>query len=281
VVIVPGRWSGADLAYQAEHTATMLVNNAGFNCLSARVLVTHAGWPQRQSFLDALAAALARIGARRAYYPGADERRHAFLIDHPGARVIGEGETGAPGWALVEGVDPERTDDICFTTEAFCGLCAETALPAPNAAEFTRVAVDFCNDVLWGSLSATVLVHPSSLTDSATNSAVHRAVADLRYGAVGVNLWHAIAFALGTTTWGAYPGHPLTDIQSGRGVVGNAYMFDRPQKSVVRGPFRVRPQPAWFATSANQLEVMRRLVAYEADPAPWRLPALGRAALRR
>ena len=61
---------------------------------------------------------------------------------------------------------------------------------------------------------------------------------DLRYGAIGVNVWHALAFAMGSTTWGAYPGHSRTDIESGTGVVGNAAMFDRPQKSVVRGPFR-------------------------------------------
>src|SRR5581483_10159571 len=38
VIIVPGRWTIAELQYQAEHVATMLVNNAGFNCLAARVI---------------------------------------------------------------------------------------------------------------------------------------------------------------------------------------------------------------------------------------------------
>ena len=46
VIVVPGRWSIAELRYQAEHVATMLVNNAGFNCISARVVVTHAAWPR-------------------------------------------------------------------------------------------------------------------------------------------------------------------------------------------------------------------------------------------
>ncbi len=46
VIVVPGTWSIAELRYQAEHVATMLVNNAGFNCVSARVVVTHAAWPR-------------------------------------------------------------------------------------------------------------------------------------------------------------------------------------------------------------------------------------------
>ncbi len=46
IVIVPGKWSIPELRYQAEHIATMLVNNAGFNCISARVVITHDAWPR-------------------------------------------------------------------------------------------------------------------------------------------------------------------------------------------------------------------------------------------
>ena len=54
VVIVPGTWSPRQIEYQAAHVATMLVNNAGFNCLTPRVLVTQRQWPQRGAFLEAL-----------------------------------------------------------------------------------------------------------------------------------------------------------------------------------------------------------------------------------
>ena len=105
-------------------------------------------------------------------------------------------------------------------------------------------------------------------------------MADLRYGSIGVNLWHGLSFAMGSTTWGAYPGHPRTDIQSGTGVVGNTSMFARPQKSVVRGPFRARPKPAWFATARDGYDVMRRFVAFEADPSAAKIPGLLVAAMR-
>jgi acyl-CoA reductase-like NAD-dependent aldehyde dehydrogenase len=280
VIIVPGQWSAADLVYQAEHVATMLANNAGFNCLSARVIITHDRWPQREAFLGALSHALTQIPTRRAYYPGAEERRARFVDSHPEATSLGRATADTAPWTLIDGVDPGRAGDICFNVEAFCGLTAESPMPATSTADFVAKAVEFCNNTLWGTLSATIIVHPKTLADPAVAQAVEEAVADLRYGAIGVNIWHAIDFALGVTTWGAYPGHSVTDIQSGRGVVGNANMFDRPEKSVVRGPFRSRPKPPWFATTKNQLAIMQKMVAFEADPTPQKIPGILLAALR-
>ena len=120
-----------------------------------------------------------------------------------------------------------------------------------------------------------------ALPGPAAGAAIEQAVADLRYGSIGVNLWHAMSFAFSTTVWGAYPGHPITDIQSGSGFVGNAYMFARPQKSVVRGPFRATPAPAWFATNRNASEVMRKFLSFEAAPSWRKLPGLLLSALKK
>ncbi|HWF17332.1 MAG TPA: aldehyde dehydrogenase family protein [Acidimicrobiales bacterium] len=280
IIVVPGKWSIPELRYQAEHIATMLVNNAGFNCISARVVVTHDGWPQRDAFIGALTQTLAGIRTRRAYYPGASQRREAFVSAHPEAESLGRGPADALPWTFIGDVPPGRTDDIAFNVESFFGEVAETALPAPDAAGFLDAATDFCNDVVWGTLGATILVAPSSLKEPSVADALERAVADLRYGSIGVNVWHGLSFAMGSTTWGAYPGHPRTDIQSGTGVVGNAAMFDRPQKSVVRGPFRSRPKPPWFATAPSSYDVMRRFVAFEAEPSAAKIPGLMLAAMR-
>jgi hypothetical protein len=260
--------------------ATMLVNNAGFNCLAARVIVTHAAWPQRDAFLGALTQVLANLTTRRAYYPGAGDRYRAFVAAHPEAESLGSGPPDALPWTFIRGVPPGRADDIAFNVESFFGECAETTLLAPSVAAFLATATEFCNEVLWGSLCATVLVSPRSRRDAAVADAVERAVAELRYGSIGVNIWHAMAFAIGSTTWGAYPGHARNDIQSGCGVVGNVLMFDRPQKSVVRGPFRSHPRPSWFATARDSYEVMQRVVALEADPTAARIPGVLLAALR-
>jgi hypothetical protein len=280
VIVVPGKWSMPELLYQAEHVATMLVNNAGFNCVSARVLVTHATWPQREAFLGALTQTLVGIRTRRAYYPGAADRRRAFISAHPEAEEYGNGPDDALPWTFIRGVPPGQTGDICFNVESFCGEMAETALTAPSPAAFVDAATTFCNYVVWGTLGATIIVSPNSLKDPAVADSVDRAVSDLRYGSIGVNVWHAVSFALGSTSWGAYPGHGRTDIQSGTGVVGNTAMFGRPQKSIVRGPFRSRPKPPWFATATNSSEAMRRFVAFEAEPSAARIPGLLLAAMR-
>ncbi|MDE2281218.1 MAG: aldehyde dehydrogenase [Actinomycetales bacterium] len=281
VVIVPGDWTAKELAYQARHVATMLANNAGFNCLSPRVLVTHAGWAQREAFLDELEAVFASLPARLAYYPGAFERRAEFLAAHPDAREIGGGGEGVMPWTLIRGVDPSMRDDVSLNVEPFCALMSETALEASSTVEYVDRAVEFCNDVVWGTLSMTILVDPRTLSVGPIGAAVDRAVANLRYGSIGVNAWHALSFAFATTSWGAYPGHEATDIQSGRGAVGNAYLFARPQKSVVRGPFVATPPPAWFATNPHAGQVMRRLLAFEADPSWFKVPGLVRAAMKR
>jgi hypothetical protein len=258
----------------------MIANNAGFNCLTPRVLVTHAGWAQRQQFLSALEAVLAELPTRRAYYPGAIQRRDTFLSAHPDAHQIGDGGDDRMAWTVIRDVDAHDANDVCFNVEAFCALTSETALEADSPADFVRRATEFCNDVVWGTLSMTLLADPRTMKDPETGPAIERAVADLRYGSIGVNLWHAFSYAFATTVWGAYPGHPITDIQSGSGFVGNGYLFARPQKSVVRGPFVSTPAPVWFATNANAGVVMRKLLAFQVEPSWAKMPGLLTSALK-
>jgi len=275
VIVVPGPWSASDLAYHAEHIATMLTNNAGFNCNATRVILQHAGWAQRDQLLGGIRRVLAQVPTRNAYYPGAKERQRAFVATHPEAEQFGTPQQEHLPWTLIAGVDPQNTDDMCFSTEAFCGLFAETALDAANVAEYIDNAVAFANEHIWGTLNATILVHPRSLKHPAIAAAVERAIAKLRYGTVGVNYWAGTGFTLGTTTWGAFPGHDLHNIQSGTGVVHNTLMFSRPQKTVLRGPFRSIPTPAWFVTHGRTAsKVFPKLVSFEASPSPWKVPGI-------
>jgi len=118
-------------------------------------------------------------------------------------------------------------------------------------------------------------VHPQSLKNPQIAAAIERAVAKLRYGSIGVNYWGGTGFTLGTTTWGAFPGHPLNDIQSGNGVVHNTLMFSQSQKSVLRAPFRSVPVPTWFALQGKKSsKVFPKLARMEANPAPWRVPGI-------
>ena len=109
-----------------------------------------------------------------------------------------------------------------------------------------------------------VLIHPKSAR--AHRDSFERALAGLRYGGIGVNTFAGVVYGLVSTTWGAYPGHPLDEIESGRGVVHNTSMFDHPQKSIVRAPFRISPTPAWFTDHRTCHLLGRALTRFEANP---------------
>jgi|CXWL01.1.fsa_nt_gi acyl-CoA reductase-like NAD-dependent aldehyde dehydrogenase len=283
VIVVPGpagSWSGADIRYQAENLATMLTNNAGFNCNATRVIIQHESSPQRPDLLAAVRAELARIPTRKAWYPGAEQRWKVFHQAHPEAELIGTPAAGELPWTLIHSLDAADRRDICYTTEAFCGVFAETALQATSVPEYLERAVAFANETLWGTLNATLIVHPAALRDPAIKAAVERAIADLRYGAVSVNHWAALAYGLVITPWGAFPGHPPHDIQSGTGMVHNTLMFDRAQKTVIRAPFRVFPKPVWFTSHRTAHRLTPKLLAFEAAPSLAKLPGIFALALR-
>jgi hypothetical protein len=281
IIVVPGPWSASDLAYQAEHLVTSLANNAGFNCNATRVIIQHAAWSQRNALLEQMRKVFAHLPARMAYYPGAKERQQIFLAAHPEAEQFGISADGRLAWTLIAGIDPGNENDVCFTTEAFCGLFAETALEAASVPEYLDRAVAFANEHLWGTLNVTLIVHPASLKDPAIAEAVERAVANLCYGTVAVNYWAAAGFTLGVTTWGAFPGHDLYDIQSGTGMVHNTLMFAHPQKSVLRAPFRTWPTPPWFVTQGRTAgKLFPKLVSFEASPSLRKIPGILWAAVR-
>jgi acyl-CoA reductase-like NAD-dependent aldehyde dehydrogenase len=274
-IIVPGPWRRGDYTRQAENLAAMLTNNAGFNCNALRVIVTHREWDGREQLLEELRRLLAATPPRKAYYPGARERLERFVAPHPAAERFGsvQNDQELP-WVLVTGVDPSQRDDVCFRTEAFCSLASETAISASDSAAFIERAVAFVNSTVWGSLNASLIVHPRSLRQKTVVAAVDRAIADLNVGTVAINHWAGLSYALGSTTWGAFPGHPLEDIQSGRGVVHNAFMFSQAEKSVLYGPFRPLIKPPWFPSHSKAHLLGPRLVDFESRPSPLRLPSI-------
>jgi hypothetical protein len=278
VIIVPGPWKSGDVEEQAKHIATWLTVNAGFACLTPRVLIQHRSWELRDRLVDAVGGHLDREPTRYAYYPGAQGRHAEFLEAHPEARCFGKGGEDRLPWTLIPDVDPQAADEICFKREAFCALCAETGLDAPDVPTFLDRAVEHANQTLWGTLCATIIVHPKSLRDPTIAAAVERAISNLRYGTVSLNILVFYSAYFMGNPWGGIPGHDVYDVQSGIGKSFNFLMFDRAQKSVVRAPFR-RLDPL-TVTSKRPVEFGQRLAAFEAHPSWKRFPGLVYAALR-
>jgi hypothetical protein len=264
VIVVPGPWSEADLEFQCANIATQMINNAGFNCNSAKVLILPREWPLSAVLMDKLRSFLLAAPPRKAYYPGAKERYDRFVSANRNVQPMGKPQPGVLPWTIIADVDPSDRTNVCFTTESFCGLMAQTSLAGRNAKEFLRNAIEFCNSTLMGTLSACVLIHPAN--QSLLGESFEDGLIDLKYGSIGVNHWPVLSFAWGQTTWGAFPGHTAEDVQSGIGVVHNALLFDKPERSVVYGPFRMWPRPPWFVNNRKAHKIFPKLIRMEAKP---------------
>jgi len=166
-------------------------------------------------------------------------------------------------WTVIPDV-PAQRGEYALTNEAFCGVLAEVALDSDGPEGFLEAAVRFANDDCWGTLSCMLIVDEG--TQKRCAQALDRAVEQLRYGGIAINAFAGMIYAAVTPTWGAFPGHPATDIQSGSGVVHNALLFDHPEKSVLRAPFRIRPTPAWFYDHKNLRGLGQALLRAETSP---------------
>jgi hypothetical protein len=256
VIVVPGRWSDGDLRFQAEHVATQKLHNAGHNCVAAQVVLLPAAWPQKQRFLDYLERALASAPARPTWYRGAGARVDTAAC-RPGATRHGER-------VLVGDLNIDDPAETALQDEWFAPVLGVAELGGDDPATFLRAAVEASNERLHGTLGANVIAHPRSIR--ALGRTFDDAIAELRYGTIAVNAWTGLGYLTPRATWGAYPGHPLTDIQSGRGVVHNALLLADTERTVVRGPFRPLPKPPWFVTNRTAAMTGRRLTAFSAQP---------------
>ncbi|HEY4871806.1 MAG TPA: aldehyde dehydrogenase [Candidatus Dormibacteraeota bacterium] len=262
VIVVPGPYSDRQLAWQAQNIGGGVTNNASFNCNANKMLITARGWDGRQRLLDALERVFEHTPVRAAYYPGAQERYRRLTDGRRSLRTIGMATPGTLPWTLLTDLDSADPNEEAFRMEPFCSILSETTVGSTDTLEFFDRAVHFANEQLWGTLSATIVIHPSTLREPGVAKALERAIVQLRYGTVGINIWGAYGFALGTP-WGGHPTSTASDIQSGHGFVHNVAMLEGVEKTVVRHPLTVFPKPPHFPSHRTADRVGRRLVARE------------------
>lgn len=286
IIIVPGKWSVADLRFQAENVATMRLHNAGHNCIAGQVVVLSSGWGQREEFLAELRKAMAKIPNRTPWYPGSDSRLAGALADAAGAHE--QSETFADGNRVLIQVEA-GSDAPVERTEYFAPVLGVVALDG-DAQSFLERAVDYANNELTGTLGANILVAPAE--HKKLGRSFDEAVANLRYGSIGINAWTGLAFLTPTATWGAFPGHTLDDAQSGIGTVHNGLLIPDVERTVVSGPFRpfprsvvggelaLFPKPPWFVTSRSAGSTGSKLSSFAAAPSWLKLPGIFASAFR-
>lgn len=281
VIVVPGRWSAADLKYQAQHIVTQRLHNSGHNCIAAQVVVLSQDWAQKNAFLAELRSALDRLPARKPWYPGTSSRVQSALAAYPAAER-------RAGRVLVEAT-AEDAETLC-TNEYFGPVLGVVTLPGRDARSFLETAVDHANHHLAGTLGANILITPAQLRSLGRH--FDEILADLRYGTIAVNAWTGLGFLAARAPWGAFPGHTLGDVGSGVGIVHNALLLDSPERVVVRGPFRpfprslaggelsLFPKPPWFVTARSAAGTGRLLSGYAVAPSWLRMPKIFLSAFR-
>ncbi|MDR3659623.1 MAG: aldehyde dehydrogenase family protein [Mycobacterium sp.] len=278
-IVVPGKWSRADIEFQANHIATQRLHNNGYNCVASQVVVMSSKWAQRDEFVAALAKAIAAAPKRAAYYPGSDSRIASAEATYPGAQRIGD---------RVLVVDPEDRTAL-LNTEYFSPVLGVIDLDS-DGVEFVRAATRLANDEFVGTLGVNIVADPRTI--KTLDKAFDAMIEALHYGTVAVNAWTGVGYLSSYATWGAFPGHSLGDVQSGIGVVHNGFLIEKPERTVVRGPFRpsprslvggelsISPKPPWFVNNRTAASTGRLLTEFAGKPGWAKLPAIFVSALR-
>jgi len=284
IIVLPGAWSKADLKYQAEHVVTQRLHNGGYNCIAGQIVVLSSQWPQREAFLAELRSALARTPDRAPWYPGSDARVDQASTSYPGAERF-----GSSGGRLLVDIHAKDDASTILTTEYFSPVLGVIELPGTGQA-FLDTAVDTVNRDFVGTLGANILGMPSTIT--ALGAGFENALARLDYGTIAVNTWTALGFLTPGAPWGAFPGHTLDNVQSGIGVVHNAFLLADTEKTIARGPFRpfprsalhgefaLFPKPPWFVTARSAKKTGKLLSGFAAAPSWLKMPAIFISAFR-
>ncbi|WP_433675407.1 aldehyde dehydrogenase family protein [Microbacterium gorillae] len=266
IIVVPGKWTQADLDYQAEHVVTMRLQNCGHNCISGQVLILSADWDQREDFLDALRRVYAAAPDRPVWYPNSAPKLAAADEAYPSAERFGERRLVVIG----DADDPTALEN----TEYFSPVLGVVSIPGTGQ-QFLNAAVAHANEKLAGTLGANVIIDPQA--QRALGAGFDRAIDDLHYGNIAINGWTGFSFTAPTLSWGAFPGHTLSDVGSGIGVVHNGLLIDHVERSVLTGPFRpfprslgggawtILPKPPWFVTSRTGAQVSEGFTRFRMD----------------
>ena len=288
IIVVPGPWSKADIKYQAENIATQKLHNASFNCIAGQVLVLPESWNLSNDLLEEVKSTISSTKLREPYYPGANDRHDAVKQTYGNCEQIDK--NGSFSRLLVTDLDYKSSNEYLFNNEVFVGALAQTFLPGESPKDYLLNTIKFCNEKLWGTLGANIIIHPKTIKELGPD--LENIISELKYGSIGINTWCAMAFLTAECTWGAFPGHTANDIQSGNGVVHNTRLFDKPEKTVVYAPFspfprnllkgeiHMFPKPPWFVTNKQAHNVSRRFTYFQAKPGPFHLPGLFFDALR-
>ena len=259
IIIHPGKWSKSEIKFQARKIVTAKLNNSGFNCIAAQVIVLPKGWHSNEKLKYYIKYYLKKIGDTTSYYPGSTE-----MLDKLKANInyeqINDHTCSTP--FLVSDLENEGTFS---TEEVWNSTLYFKEIEYTDYESFAKNSINYVNTELWGNLGVTVLMKDSE--KKRNSNVVENYKSKLNYGTVAINEWAAIAFIIPTMPWGGFPGNKDNNIQSGQGFVHNALLFESPLKGIVQTKFRFSRfiDPPWFITNKKGNRLFKNLTYYQAN----------------
>ncbi len=257
IIIHPGKWSTSDIKYQARKIVTAKLNNNGFNCIAAQVVVLPDGWGQTETLIKYVKHYMSKAKERKAYYPESIERLEKLEKDKGYERVNALSCVTPHLTREIKAYSKFEIDEVWSSTIYF------KKIEYTSVEDFANKAIDYCNDELWGNLGVSVIIkeHHRKFNKHITNLYIDK----LNYGTVAVNEWAAIGYIIPQLPWGGFPGNRDNDIQSGQSVVHNSMLFESPLKGVVNTKFRISRliDPPWFVTNKKARRLFRNLTYYQ------------------
>ena len=258
IIVHPGNWSRAEIRHQAKKIVTAKLNNSGFNCIAAQVIILPKNWKHTDKLKRDIKYYLKKVGDTTSYYPGASENLND-LVQTENYDQINNLSCSTPFLVSDLNLEKEYANKEVWSTALYF-----QELPYSTYENFCSKAVDYVNNHLWGNLGVTVLIknHKKKTNQGILNTYIE----ELKYGTVAINEWSALGFVIPTLPWGGYPGNKDNDIQSGQGYVHNALLFESPQKGIVYSRFRLSPliDPPWFVTNRKAHRIFKHLTYYQA-----------------
>ena len=258
IIVHPGNWSRSEIKHQAKKIVTAKLNNSGFNCIAAQVIVLPKGWKHTTKLKTDIKRYLRDIGDATSYYPGSIENLNE-LINSSNYEQINNLTCSTPFLISNLDIEKEYGNKEVWSTALFF-----KEIPYNSYEDFCSNSVDYVNKELWGNLGASVLIknHKKKKNEHILNSYVE----NLKYGTVAINEWSALGFVIPSLPWGGYPGNRDNDIQSGQGYVHNSFLFESPQKGIVYSKFRLSRliDPPWFVTNKKAHRIFKNLTYYQA-----------------
>jgi acyl-CoA reductase-like NAD-dependent aldehyde dehydrogenase len=248
-IVVPGRYTRRQLAYQADVVAASIANNTSFNCIATKCVVTCLSWEQRVEFLGLVSRRLAGLPPRPAWYPGSVAAWEAVTGDQ--APV-----DGTLPWVFRTGVDPAR-EPRWLAQEWFGPVAVEVPLAADSLDAFCGAAAAFVH-ALPGNLAASVTA-PAGLP-AHDEARVVALLEHLQCGVVARNTWSALAYSFASVPWGGFPGGTLAKPGSGLGRVHDPWLLPLVHDAIVTAPLSGWPAPPWVPWHSRGARLARGLI---------------------